>query len=151
MTLSAMLKKGALRSAATATTATTATHDPYSLPTVANVATVAVATAPPPDLDRCCWPHGVALNGREIETFTTRLARFTTKGLSLPDAEQLADRVVIRDRNNDDRRLCLECNHLQGHGRLRCNNWQQADIPPDGLARDLVVLLQRCAGFRGAL
>jgi len=54
--------------------------------------------------DSFCWPHSSAMNGAEIDTFTGRLARFTDRGLSLDDAERLADRLVIRDRDGDDRR-----------------------------------------------
>jgi len=102
------------------------------------------------DPDRYCWPHSDAMNGREVDTFTARLARFTDRGLSLADAERLTDRLVIRDREGDDRRLCLECAHLQGVGPWRCGNWQAADVARQGLARELVPMLQRCPGFRGS-
>ena len=105
------------------------------------------AIAPATDPDRWCWPHSVAWNSKEIDTFTARLARFTDKGVSYDDAERLADALVIRDREGDDRRLCLECPHLQGFGRWRCGNWQAADVARQGLARDLVLMLQRCGGF----
>ena len=89
----------------------------------------------------------------EIDAFTVRLARFTDKGLSLDDAEALADKLVTRDRDNDSRRLCLECAHLQGVSRWGCGNWKQAAIctrPADaGLAHVLVVTPQHCPGFKG--
>lgn len=166
MSLLATLRaKKQIREAATLTVATAATDRGLEVPSVARVATVAVAslpkqqfeaseaaandtaTTPSADPDRCCWPHSEAMNGREIDTFTARLARFTDKGLSLDDAERLADKLVIRDREGDDRRLCLECAHLHGAGRWRCGNWQRADVARDGLARDLVLTLQRCNGF----
>ena len=103
----------------------------------------------PADPDRWCWPHSTAMNTAEIDTFTARLASFTNKGLSLADAERTADRLVIRDREGDDRRLCLECSHLQGHGRRRCGNWQAADVAREALAPELVTMLQRCSGFGG--
>ena len=62
---------------------------------------------------------------------------------------RLADGLVIRDREGDDRRLCLECTHLQGYGRWHCGNWQAAEVAQQGLARDLVLMLQRCGGFVG--
>lgn len=105
------------------------------------------AIAPATDPDRWCWPHSIAMNGREIDTFTARLARFTDRGLNLDDAERLADKLVQRDREGDDRRLCLECAHLQGWGRWKCGNWQAADVARQGLARDLVMTLQRCPGY----
>lgn len=100
------------------------------------------------DPDRWCWPHSMAMNTAEVDTFTVRLERFTDKGVNYDDAERLADGLVIRDCEGDDRRLCLECAHLHGFGRWRCGNWQAADVARQGLARDLVLMLQRCGGFR---
>ncbi|MDO8440968.1 MAG: hypothetical protein Q7S97_07165 [Polaromonas sp.] len=93
------------------------------------------------------------MNTREIDTFTARLARFTDKGLGLDDAEALADKLVKRDREPDDRRLCLECFHLSGQlGKTwDCRNWQRAGVALR--ARDaqlpaaLVIQPQRCDGF----
>ena len=79
--------------------------------------------APASDPDRWCWPHSPAMNTTEVDTFTARLARFIDKGVSYDEAERLADALVIRDREGDDRRLCLECPHLQGVGRLRCGSY----------------------------
>ena len=110
----------------------------------------------PADSDRWCWPHSVAMNGREIDTFAARLARFTDKGLDLDAGERLADRLVIRDREHDDRRLCLECLHLHGGaGGWRCGNWQQAGVAIRSrdaqLSPEFVDLLQRCDGFAAAI
>ncbi|HXE23004.1 MAG TPA: hypothetical protein VN617_11825 [Rhodoferax sp.] len=103
--------------------------------------------------DRDCWPHSDAMNGAEIDAFTARLARFTDKGLGLADAERLADRLVIRDRESDDRRLCLECMHLHRGGR--CGNWQRAGVAMTArdarLPGELVQRLQRCDGFMATL
>lgn len=110
-----------------------------------------ILTATTGDFERCCWPHSEAMNGQEIDTFTVRQARFTDKGIGLDNAERLADKLVIRDRESDDRRLCLECGHLLGVGRWRCGNWMTADMARDGLAPELVQMLQRCCGFRSAL
>ena len=141
MSLASLLKKGSLRGFATATPATFATHNPCSQPTVATVATLAVAKAPnttandpTPDPDRWCWPHSTAMTGAEIDTFTARLGRFSDKGLSLDDGEALADKLVVRDREGDDRHLCAEC--AQCRFGMRC-------------VKKLVVLdiLQRCDHF----
>ena len=101
------------------------------------------------DPDRWCWPHGDAMNTVEIDAFTARLARFTDKGMSLSDAEALADKLVVRDREGDDRRLCLECRHLRGAGSYRCGNARAAGLHAD-LARDLVLTLHRCHGYEDA-
>lgn len=103
------------------------------------------------DPDADCWPHSVAMNGAEIDTFKARLTRFTDKGLDLDAGERLADELVIRDRENDDRRLCLECTHLYRGDGWRCGNWRAAGVAcrsrdaqlPEGLTTQL----QRCDGF----
>ena len=106
--------------------------------------------------DRWCWPHSTAMNGAELDLLAARLARFTDKGVSQGDAEALADKLVIRDRDSDDRALCLECRHMAGYGRAswRCGNWQAAGIAisqrDSQLAADLVFKLQRCAGLTHA-
>ena len=94
------------------------------------------------------------MTGAEIDTFTERLSRFTDKGLSLIDGEALADKLVQRDRESDDRRLCLECTHLAGHaGSWRCGNWRAAALATQArdaqLPGEMVLELQRCDGFKG--
>ena len=154
------------REVVTMTVATGATHEGVRAPTVARVATVTVAkpgktpwaannsatpdSAPASDPDRWCWPHSSAMNTGEIDTCKARMARFTGKGVSNDEAERLAYALVIRDREGDERRLCLECPHVQGFGRWRCGNWQVAGMARQGLASDLVVMLQRCGGFNAA-
>ena len=118
-----------------------------------DAAIVAAGILPRRGLDADCWPHSTAMNGAEIDLFTTRLHRFTEKGLTVTDGEVLADKLVLRDREADDRRFCLECRHLSGYGQTkwRCGNWQAAHIathPRDTqLPTDLVLQLQRCNGF----
>ena len=112
------------------------------------------ANDPAADPDRWCWPHSAAMTGAEIDNFTARLARFTNKGLSLEDAEALADKLVTRDRELDDRRLCLECLHLSGQsGRAwDCKNWRRAGVALRArdaqLSASMVYLLLRCDGFK---
>ena len=95
------------------------------------------------------------MTGSEIDTFTARLAVFTDKGLNLDVAESVADKLVTRDRESDDRALCLECLHLAGHGSWRCGNWQRAGIAINardaGLPAELVRKLQRCDGFTDSI
>ena len=104
------------------------------------------------DFGRWCWPHSGAMNESELDTFTQRLEKFTSKGLRLHEAEAQADVLVQRDRAADDRRLCLECIHLQGgDGRRRCGNGVVTGIglrtADTQLPSDLTRQLQRCAGF----
>jgi hypothetical protein len=113
-----------------------------------------VVTTAAIDPDR--WPDSTAMTGRDADIFTARLARFTAKGVTHDEAGQLADKLATRDREADDRRLCLECSHLAGYGAgsWRCGNWQRAGVAlrarDAGLPGDLVRLLQRCGGFTNA-
>ena len=43
------------------------------------------------------------------DVFTARLALFADRGLSIAEAEAIAERLARRDLELDDRRLCLEC------------------------------------------
>ena len=114
-----------------------------------------VTARTPPGLnpDAFCWPHSTAMKGTEIELFTERMNRFTDKGLTESESKALIDKLVSRDRDEDDRRFCLECKHLSGHDQTSwcCGNWQTAGIAIHSrdaqLPADLVVQLQRCEGF----
>jgi hypothetical protein len=114
---------------------------------------VAAGALPGSDPDAHCWPHSTAMNGAEIDLFTARLHRFTDKGLTIADGESLADKLVVRDREADDRRFCMECRQLSGLGQTswRCGNWQAAGVAIRSrdslLPADLVLQLQRCHGF----
>ncbi len=105
------------------------------------------------DSDADGWPNSTAMPDKSADLFAARLARFTDKGVTQIDAQALADRLVQRDRDSDDRRLCTECSHLQGYGASswRCGNWQAAGIGINPrstqLPAGLVFQLQRCNGF----
>lgn len=104
-----------------------------------------------PDLDRHCWPYSVAMNTGEIDQFVKRRQVFLAKGLDEVTADELANKLVVRDRDGDDRRVCFECSHLKGFTYLRCNNWKHAGIAKtsDGafVHKGFGTLLQRCDGF----
>ena len=87
------------------------------------------------------------MTGSEIDTLTARLHHFTRRGLAVVDAETLADKLVRRDREADDRRLCLECGNLSWGSGWRCNQWQRAGLGASSVPADLVRQLQRCDGF----
>ncbi|NUZ06745.1 hypothetical protein [Piscinibacter koreensis] len=84
----------------------------------------------------------------EIQTFSATHARLRGLGMSEDQAEELAERLIQRDCEQDDRRSCAECRHLQ---RGNCSNWRAAGYPEP--ANALVRILQRCPGFasRGAV
>mgnify|MGYP001175586713 CR=1 FL=1 len=118
---------------------------------VANPETPA-ANAPAIDPDRWAWPHSDAWNTGEIELFNRRAALFVRRGANDVQAEALADRLVRRDREEDDRHLCHECRHLRcGLPGWICGNGAAAGIAVSGwgagLPAQLVAQLQRCPGF----
>ena len=76
--------------------------------------------------------------------FTARHARLLRAGYMNTDAEDLAERLTLRDRDADDRRLCIECKHYRPG---RCGNRERAGLRLPDVGRDLAATLQRCAGF----
>jgi hypothetical protein len=92
------------------------------------------------------------MNTAEIDLFNVRSARFNDLGLNLSAGEMLADRLVTRDREYDDRTVCYECIHLRRSGR--CGNWHRADVAVIAwnalLVPEFLVLLKHCDGFRNA-
>lgn len=78
--------------------------------------------------------HSQAWTDEDIARFLSRRDRLLRWGWTEADAERLAERLVIRDREQDDRGSCSECHH----GRAR--------TCPDGSPLP-IELLHRCAGF----
>lgn len=95
--------------------------------------------------DRWCWPYSEAMNGNEIARFQARVQLFISRGSRLEGAEELADSLVLRDRDLDDRRVCLECINLRGR---HCMKPEEGGAGTD--VSGIRVVLQRCAGFREA-
>lgn len=90
---------------------------------------------PPVSPESWCWPRGPGMNAVEIDTFHRRAERFAAHGMAFNDAQALADRLVTRDRERDDRRHCQECTRLTG---TRC-----------GKRFAVLEVLWRCDGFAG--
>ena len=93
-----------------------------------------------------------AMSTAEIDLFMARVERFTSRGLpgrGLPGwAENLADRLLVRDREGDDRRMCIECRHCTS-GRS-CGRARAAGLSHQELG-ELAVMLQRCPTFAPAI
>jgi hypothetical protein len=82
------------------------------------------------------------------ELFSARVMRFQQHGLPQRAAEPIARRLAIRDAQEDDRRICMECANLYGSGKgWRCASRPKATIAGPSLPSDLVDLLHRCRGF----
>jgi hypothetical protein len=86
----------------------------------------------------------VAWTDADIARFIDRRARLMRWGWPEAEAEKLADRLVQRDRDTDDRVNCADCQHYQPG---RCGNHQHAGLYAPDVGRDLASLLQRCPGF----
>jgi hypothetical protein len=111
-----------------------------------NLPTTAIAPAAS-DADRWSWPHGSAMNAAEIEVFTQREHQFNQRGLAQQAAQNLAEQLVNRDREGDDRFLCLECGNLSRAGAWRCSQWQRAGLGAKVVPAELIQQLQRCWAF----
>lgn len=86
------------------------------------------------------------LNEVEIDTFTARLGRLMDLGVILEAAEALADKLLIRDREGDDRRVCLECSYYGSSGR--CVAAATGRLPGVSARLEPVpTILQRCEAF----
>ena len=91
--------------------------------------------------DRC---HAPCWDDAEIAAFTVRAERFAMLGRA--DGDDLAERLTLRDRDDDDRRLCLECTWLGDTGR--CLAATTGRIPgADRRLEPVQTVLQRCGAF----
>ena len=83
--------------------------------------------------------------------FVARVALFMRRGINATDADDIAERLHVRDVQGDERRLCIECAHLAGR---TLSGWRCGDARAAGVASvlpaELVTMAQRCAGFRTA-
>lgn len=121
-------------------------HEP---PKPAAMAAIHELTTAKPNPDLWSWPHSQAMTGKEISMFANRANLFNRRGMGAVNAERLASKLTDRDRQEDDRRLCLECAHMAGQpGAWRCNQWQRAGMGVTGIPAGLVLVLQRCNGFK---
>lgn len=90
------------------------------------------------------WPDARCWDDAKIATFTARTERFALLGRA--DADDLAERLTRRDRDRDDRRLCLECTWLGDAGR--CLAAATGRIPgADRRLEPVQTVLQRCGAF----
>jgi hypothetical protein len=105
----------------------------------------------PAELGRAhAWPWTDAA----IARFQTRAGRFIALGYSGQDAEDLAERLTLRDVEEDARGCCLECLALSGYrgNGFRCSVPDRAGLTGgrerSALGADFVVMLQHCPGLR---
>ena len=76
------------------------------------------------------------LTDAEIEAMSARVAGLRRAGYGMDDVEQIADRLLMRDRTGLDMAACIECKRFTGR---RCTAGE-----PVGLAHEL----RRCPDFK---
>lgn len=86
----------------------------------------------------------VSWNDQDIARFLELRTRLLWWRWAEPDAECMAERLVRRDREQDDRVMCVECCHFRPG---RCGNYRRAGLSSSEVGYDWAVLLQRCPGF----
>lgn len=91
--------------------------------------------------DRC---HEGSWCDAEIDNFIARRDRLLEAGLAVDDADRLAERLVLRDRETDDRAVCAAecCNYRAGVCAAHV-----AAMAPRQLG-ELAIMLQRCPAFQ---
>ena len=89
--------------------------------------------------------HAGAWDDAEISAFSARVLLFIRRGVDADAADNLAERLTLRDREGDERRVCFECSNYL---RSRCLKPKVAGVGAE-LGR-LAHTLQRCVAFNGA-
>ena len=88
----------------------------------------------------------VAWTDADIERYLLRLDRLLRWGWLESEAQELAERLVRRDRERADERVsCADCLHYRPG---RCGNHRLAGLGTPDVGRDLAAMLQRCPGFQ---
>lgn len=102
----------------------------------------------PPDADLV---HAEAWDDADIGRFQARVQRIRRRGFCEQDADDLAERLHLRDVHADRRALCLECRYLTGMLATgwSCGNHRSAAVPRE-MAADWVTTFQVCRGFNPA-
>ena len=91
--------------------------------------------------------HAEPWTAAAIVTFNARRDALIRRGHTDSDADDVAERLHLRDIEADDRVMCVECRH---HHAQRCDNHRAAGLLSADVGRDLAAQLQRCDGFEGA-
>ena len=90
--------------------------------------------------------HAGAWDDAEISAFTTRVMLFMRRRIRADAADEVAERLTLRDREHDDRRMCVECGELARDGRCQAAErgvLQGADRRLEPMQKQLV----RCPKF----
>lgn len=140
MGLMTMLEEVLNGQGATATVATPATPKRQQTPpTIAKVAEVAVASRPKPEIENPKYRLvRQEQTEREAARYADRLQLFEGKGIPTHEAQILANELITRDCQLDDRRSCAEC---QSFYAGRCKRGLYS------IGEWTIQTLHRCKGF----
>lgn len=81
--------------------------------------------------------------------FVALVSLFMRRGIDAADADDLAERLHLRNVNGDDRVTCIECRHHRPGAAEDCGNSSKAGARVRG--PHAATLLQRCPGFAPAI
>jgi hypothetical protein len=95
--------------------------------------------------------HAEPWDDAAIARFQARVRRIRRRGFDEQDANDLAERLHLRDVQANRQVLCLECAFLAGSVATgwRCGNHRTADVARE-VSAELVTLMQACHRFAGA-
>jgi tubulysin polyketide synthase-like protein len=88
--------------------------------------------------------HAEPWDDADIARFVARVSQFLRTGIRATDADDLAERLHLRDVELDSRTMCVECSHFRTQ---RCGNHVSAGLASADVGRDFVSRLQRCSAF----
>jgi hypothetical protein len=92
--------------------------------------------------------HAEPWNKAACDRFVERMSLFMRVGIDATDADDLAERLHLRDVDGDRRRMCIECRHHRPGAIEDCANAKLAGTRLHG--RHAATLLQHCPGFESA-
>jgi hypothetical protein len=78
--------------------------------------------------------------------FVARVALFMRRGINATDADDLAERLHLRDVQGDDRGMCLECERLDMRGRCQAAAAGEV-LGVDRRLEPVPTVLLRCEAF----
>ncbi len=94
--------------------------------------------------------HRESWDDAAIARFTARTDLLEGLGLVPQNAEDIAERLHLRDVERDDLRICLECAHMDQRGR--CEQPQRVRLPTaDRRVWPVALMLHRCPSFNDRL
>jgi hypothetical protein len=94
--------------------------------------------------DEC---HAGGWTDSEMLSFSKRQSLMLARGHAPDEAEAMAEALTLRDRQGDDRRICLECAHLGARGRCIAASAGRIN-GVDKRLEPVPTILQRCEAFR---